>query len=620
MKLRIKSKILSGLMVVNILVLLAGILAIYSINNLYDASNIVGTINAPQVDAIMEIKLESTTAHLWFEEVMTGAEEKEVIKEVWEKIDAALWYCDALLKGNKNDEGEFYALTNPKIINKITDVRKNLSGWKDSANQRFNNKYNKKRKNNRISDDELDAKFDKEFELFLAEADEAETMIQDNMSLNRDNMNDSKSAGVMILVIAIALSFSLGVAISFLLSRSISTSINKVLDQFKGIRDFIKNGKLSERVSVENTDIDFKELSSSTNEIINEILAPVEVVVDYVESISKGVIPEKITEEYRGDFNKIKNNINNMIENLSSFALNAQSAANQVAAGSEEMSASAEEMSQTANEQASSVVQVSSSMEEMSSSVTQNADNARETASMAEKAAGDARKGGKAVKETVDAMKKIAEKIAIIEDIARQTNMLALNAAIEAARAGEHGKGFAVVADEVRNLAARSGEAAGEISDLSTTSVEIAEKAGSLIQTIVPQIQKTSELVQEINASSSEQSAGIEQVTNAVEQLDKGIQQNATATEQMASTTEELSSQAVELKNIASFFKVNEEILNSAAVLSSLNTSQKEVSNNNNGNGNGNGKDKQEHTVAMHSGIELNLSSSEIDDSDFERV
>jgi methyl-accepting chemotaxis protein len=198
-------------------------------------------------------------------------------------------------------------------------------------------------------------------------------------------------------------------------------------------------------------------------------------------------------------------------------------------------------------------------MEEMASSIRQNTDNATQTEKIAIKSAVDAREGGKAVNETVAAMKEIATKISIIEEIARQTNLLALNAAIEAARAGEHGKGFAVVASEVRKLAERSQSAAGEISGLSIRSVAIAEQAGEMLTKMVPDIQRTSELVQEITASSKEQDVGAEQINKAIQQLDQIIQQNASASEEMASTSEELSSQAGQLSDAISFFKVDSE-------------------------------------------------------------
>jgi methyl-accepting chemotaxis protein len=354
-------------------------------------------------------------------------------------------------------------------------------------------------------------------------------------------------------------------------------------------------GKLDTRADATKHQGDFRKIVQGVNETLDAVIGPLNVAAEYVDRISKGDIPQKITDNYNGDFNEIKNNLNVLIEamdtitsvaqeiatgnlmvtvtersaqdklmqalkkmvaDLTTIAVDVQTAANQVATGSGEMSSSAEEMAQSANEQSASVEQVSSSMEEMNSSVVQNADNAKQTAAISVKASKDAQEGGIAVMETVKAMRSIAEKIAVIEDIAAQTNMLALNAAIEAARAGDHGKGFAVVAGEVRNLAERSGNAAKEINNLSVSSVEVAEKAGKLIEEIVPQIQKTAELIQEINASSAEQANGIAQVTQAVEQLDKGIQQNAAATEEMASTTEELLSQAEQLQTSASFFKV----------------------------------------------------------------
>jgi methyl-accepting chemotaxis protein len=198
-------------------------------------------------------------------------------------------------------------------------------------------------------------------------------------------------------------------------------------------------------------------------------------------------------------------------------------------------------------------------MEQMTSNIRQNADNAQQTEKIALKSATDARDGGKAVSETVAAMKEIAGKISIIEEIARQTNLLALNAAIEAARAGEHGKGFAVVASEVRKLAERSQAAAGEISHLSTTSVEVAERAGEMLTKLVPDIQRTAELVQEISGASNEQNSGAEQINKAIQQLDQVIQQNASASEEMASTAEELSSQAEHLQESIAFFKTGDE-------------------------------------------------------------
>jgi methyl-accepting chemotaxis protein len=292
--------------------------------------------------------------------------------------------------------------------------------------------------------------------------------------------------------------------------------------------------------------------------IARSITQPIGEAMKVVKDLSQGDLRWDIEIKSKDETGMLLSTMMHMVEVLRGVVADVKTAADNVASGSQQLSAGSEHMSQGATEQAASAEEASSSVEEMNSTIKQNSDNALQTEKIALKSAADAAASGKAVFEAVSAMKHIAEKISIIEEIARQTNLLALNAAIEAARAGEHGKGFAVVAAEVRKLAERSQVAASEISKFSATSVEVAEKAGEMLAKLVPDIQKTAELVQEISAASTEQTTGADQINSAIQQLNHVIQQNAGSAEEMASTSEELSSQAEQLKHAVAFFKVDE--------------------------------------------------------------
>jgi methyl-accepting chemotaxis protein len=289
------------------------------------------------------------------------------------------------------------------------------------------------------------------------------------------------------------------------------------------------------------------------------ITRPLAAAVAIADRVARSDLTETPDETFlrrKDEIGDLARSVDRMIGGLRGIVSAILDAGRNISQGAQQMSQTSQSLSQGATEQAAGAEEVSASVEEMSSSIRQNSDNAAATEATARKAAEAGTRGGEAVARTVQAMRDIAGKIGIIEEIARQTNLLALNAAIEAARAGEAGKGFAVVAGEVRKLAERSQTAAGEISSLSSASIEVADQAGSLLGAIVPDIRRTAELVQEISAASREQASGVDQISRAVTQLDQVIQQNASASEEMAGMAEELSSQAAQLKDTMSVFRL----------------------------------------------------------------
>ena len=275
-------------------------------------------------------------------------------------------------------------------------------------------------------------------------------------------------------------------------------------------------------------------------------------------AVAGGDLTQTITISSNDEIGDLVKSLNAMVEKLRRVVEEALTAASNVSAGSQELSASAEQLSQGATEQASSAEEASSSMEEMASNVKQNADNANQTEKIAAQSAKDAEASGVAVGRAVQAMQTIAEKITIVQEIARQTDLLALNAAVEAARAGEHGRGFAVVASEVRKLAERSQSAAAEIGAVSGDTVKAATEAGEMLTKLVPDIRRTAELVSEISSACREQDIGAAQVNEAIQQLDQVTQQNAGASEQISTTSEELAAQAEELQASIAYFRVTE--------------------------------------------------------------
>jgi methyl-accepting chemotaxis protein len=301
----------------------------------------------------------------------------------------------------------------------------------------------------------------------------------------------------------------------------------------------------------------------ATNDEIGQLMQAMKEMTEYLremagvaEQIAEGDLSVKVRPRSAEDTlgNAFKAMVDQLSETISGVRLGVET----LSSASSQISATSQTLSQGTGEQAASVEEASASLEEMTASITQNATNSRQMEQMALTGTTTAEESGAAVTETVEAMKSIAAKISIVEEISYQTNLLALNAAIEAARAGEHGRGFAVVATEVRKLAERSQEAAQDISGLASNSVKVAERSGELITELVPSIRKTADLVQEVAAASDEQSSGVGQINGAMGRVDQVAQRNATAAEELSSTSQEMASQADSLQQRMEFFRMGD--------------------------------------------------------------
>jgi methyl-accepting chemotaxis protein len=382
---------------------------------------------------------------------------------------------------------------------------------------------------------------------------DAATTVQELVDLSQTELDAAEvkadqdyeaTRNLLIAIAGISLLIAAGAAVW--ISLSVSRGLAKVSSMAKAVAI----GDLNHHVTVTAND-EIKDVIDTVN-VMTANLRATAALADTIADGDLTVQPKPLS-----DKDTLGLALERMVERLRGVVADAISASENVSSGSQELSAASEQVSQGATEQASSAEEASASMEEMASNIKQNADNAAQTEKIARQSAKDAEASGEAVNRAVSAMRTIAEKIGIVQEIARQTDLLALNAAVEAARAGEHGKGFAVVASEVRKLAERSQSAAAEIGSMSSDTVKAAAEAGEMLGRLVPDIRKTAELVSEISAACREQDIGAAQINEAIQQLDKVTQQNAGASEQMSATSEELAAQAEELQTSIAFFKVD---------------------------------------------------------------
>jgi len=278
--------------------------------------------------------------------------------------------------------------------------------------------------------------------------------------------------------------------------------------------------------------------------------------VEFAKAISAGNLNTHLSIVHNDEIGDLAESLSIMAARLTKIMSEIIQSSDTIADSSIDLLNSSVKLADGANNQASSAEEISTSMELVLSRIQQNTQNAQETEKIALQAAKGMQVGNESTRALIQSMNNIVQKISIVGEIAKQTNLLAINASIEASRYGMQGKGFAVVAAEIKKLAEKSQLAAKEIDELSNEGLFHARETGNLLLEIIPDIEQTAILVKQIAASSLEQKISSEEINAGIQQLNKVTQQNAGSSFELSINSKNISRQAENLKKLIAYFKI----------------------------------------------------------------
>ncbi|WP_372368249.1 methyl-accepting chemotaxis protein [Candidatus Uabimicrobium sp. HlEnr_7] len=593
-----KNKLFRSFMLVALLGVFIGLCNMYFANIIGNKGEDVGEKLVPLASAAMEIRLNATTAHLWFEEIMGGGQED--IEDIWKLLNSCTWYCDVIIKGGRNSKQVFIPSNNEEVKKKIIQVKGLLNEFIKIAQERYKRfGIQQSVKTGSQSDQRFDVLYHS---------------IQDNLDLfskQSTNIKDVREIGKVKYLIANAHLF-----LEEILSGDEAETIKVVFDEIDTVVRNVQNwnmqpqtkkkllGQIDEfkkvarnRYSIWQKNQGVSKIGGEQDENFDKIFMSFNKITEEVEDLIHGAMNEgfqslSTSKMWANIWMVTLVVIALVVAIVLSVGMTKQinEAANRLSDVAFEISTTVDEHEQTTAQQASSVGETTVTMEELRVSSRKSAEQAEEAAARANQTLVLTEEGTKTVEKTLMEMSNLKEKVGAIADrilrlseqtsqignitnlvteIAGQTNMLALNAAVEAARAGEYGKGFAVVSAEIRKLADQSKKSAEKINTLvadiqkatnstvmvteeGTKSVEggtvLAQKTAESFQRVTIAMNSLYENTQQISLNMQQQATAIKQVGESMNDLESGSQETALGIKKTRTGVQQLNQASKKLK------------------------------------------------------------------------